>query len=190
MTQAVLLPDLVRIAADRTPGASALSCAGAALDYASLNEAIEAFAGAVVRLGLRRGERVAVFLEKRIEAVVATFGTAAAGAVFVPINPILKPAQVAYILRDCDVRILVTSGERARLAKDAIMDCPELGQLVLVDADPALAWPSHTAISSWSALIDARASGGHRVIDSDVLAILYTSGSTGKPKGVVLSHRN
>ena len=63
-------------------------------------------------LDIARGARVAVYLEKRIETVVASFGAPAHGAVFVPINPLLKAEQVGYILRDCDVRVLVTSAER------------------------------------------------------------------------------
>ncbi len=70
---------------------------------------------AMLALGLGRGERVAVYLEKRLETVIALFGAAAAGGVFVPVNPLLKPEQVAYILRDCNVRVLVTSADRLKL---------------------------------------------------------------------------
>ena len=53
-------------------------------------------------------------MQNNIEHVAALFGAAAAGMVFVPVNPLLKPEQVAYILRDCDVRVLVTSADRLR----------------------------------------------------------------------------
>ena len=79
-------------------------------------------------MGLDRGERVAVYLEKRPETVVALFGAASAGGVFVPVNPLLKAEQVAYILRDCNVRILVTSAERLRLLTEVLSQCHDLGQ--------------------------------------------------------------
>ena len=60
-------------------------------------------------LGLERGERVGIYLDKRLETVVSIFGTSAAGGVFVPVNPVLRPQQVAYILADCGVRVLVTT---------------------------------------------------------------------------------
>ena len=65
-------------------------------------------------LSASRSERVAVYLEKRFEAVIACFGAAAAGCVFVPVNPLLKPKQVAYILAHCNVRVLITSDQRLK----------------------------------------------------------------------------
>src|SRR5690242_800403 len=60
-------------------------------------------------LGLEAGARVAIYLDKRPETVLAMFGASLAGGVFVPINPLLRPRQVAHIMNDCDVKILVTS---------------------------------------------------------------------------------
>jgi acyl-CoA ligase (AMP-forming) (exosortase A-associated) len=72
-------------------------------------------------------------MEKRFETVVALFGAAAAGCVFVPLNPILKPRQVAYILQDCNVRVLVTTGARLAGLVDVLPDCPDLRTVVVVD---------------------------------------------------------
>ena len=99
MLEASLLHELV-FAAERFPQAIALTYASANLPYAGLAEAVERFAHGLANLRLERGERVAIYLEKRFETVVASFGAAAAGAVFVPLNPLLKAEQVAYVLRD------------------------------------------------------------------------------------------
>ena len=188
MKDAVLLHELVAHAADAGPERVALTHDDSSLSYAELAAQVRSLAGGMLRLGLGRGERVAVYLEKRIEAVVASFGAAAAGAVFVPVNPVLKAEQVGYILRDCGVAILVTSPERASLLQATLALCPDLRHVVVTgDAAPA---PGSPARHAWVELLDAPPAPGHRVIDLDVLAILYTSGSTGKPKGVVLSHRN
>ena len=77
-----------------------------------LQAAVQGFASGLLQLGLARGERVGIYLEKRPETVVASFGAPAAGGVFVPLNPLLKPEQVGFILQDCNVRVLVTSPER------------------------------------------------------------------------------
>ena len=58
-------------------------------------------------------------MEKNVENVAAMFGAAAAGGAFVPVNPLLKPEQVAYIMADCNVRVLVTSADRLRLLAPA-----------------------------------------------------------------------
>ena len=184
---AYLLPELISRSAQRFPEHIALTYGKDSLSYAQLQTAVSAFASGIVGLGLQRGERVAIYLEKRFETVIASFGAPAAGAVFVPLNPLLKAEQVAYILRDCNVRLLVTSPERHALLREALADCSDLRQTILVNT-PAGQAPA--TCCAWDDLMQMPACPGHRVIDTDMTAILYTSGSTGKPKGVVLSHRN
>jgi acyl-CoA ligase (AMP-forming) (exosortase A-associated) len=192
MTESTLLHELIALSAQRTPEAIALTYGGTHLTYSELVTEVKQFASGLMGLGVARSERVAVYLEKRFETVVCSFGAPAAGAVFVPVNPILKPEQVGFILRDCNVRVLVTSPERLQALQDVLAMCPDLRQVVLTQVnstatdDALLAKPMMT----WNDLLASPARLGHRVIDTDMVSILYTSGSTGKPKGVVLSHRN
>lgn len=199
MTESTLLHELISFTASRTPQAMALTYGSTHLSYADLSADVSQFASGLMGLGLSRGERVAIYLEKRFETVIASFGAPAAGAVFVPVNPILKPEQVAFILRDCNVRVLVTSPERLVAMKDQLAQCHDLRHVVVTDApaqaapaEPAAAakLPGPLALLQWRDLLVSPPQAGHRVIDTDMVAILYTSGSTGKPKGVVLSHRN
>src|SRR5688572_25740178 len=95
-----LLHHLVMRSASATPQAQALVYQKHSMTYEALALAVERAAAAFVGLDLQRGERVAVYMDKRFETVVAAFGAAAAGGAFVPVNPLLKPDQVAYILRD------------------------------------------------------------------------------------------
>lgn len=186
----ILLHDLSRNAARRNPDREALVYGEQSLTYGALHEAVESFASGLMRLGVARGERVAIFLEKRFETVIASFGAAAAGAVFVPVNPLLKAEQVAYILRDCNVRVLVTSAERLGPLCSELAQCRDLRDVVVCGSVTESDAIGEARTHPWNELLDGPARAGHRVIDNDVLAILYTSGSTGKPKGVVLSHRN
>ena len=191
MPESTLLFELISCAAQRWPDAVALTAGDTGLRYAALHAQVQAVAAGLIGLGLQRGERVAIYLDKRIETVVASFGAPAAGGVFVPLNPLLKPEQVGYVMRDCDVRVLITSPERLHLLLQTLAQCPSLRCVVVTDlAPPAAAMPLGVALVPWPALLDGPPRAGHRVIDTDVTAILYTSGSTGKPKGVVLSHRN
>jgi acyl-CoA ligase (AMP-forming) (exosortase A-associated) len=191
MAESTLLHELLRVAAQRWPAAPALTSGASTLNYAELDAAVSAFAAGLVQRGLPRAARVGIYLEKRVETVVASFGAPAAGAVFVPMNPLLKPEQVGFIARDCGVRVLVTSPERLALLAPVIAGCPALTHIVTTEAvaePPPL--PAGMALVSWADWCTAAPAAGHRVIDGDMVAILYTSGSTGRPKGVVLSHRN
>jgi len=188
-----LIHDFIFAAARRSPAAQALVDGSRRLDYAALAGAVELAAGAFLAAGVRRRERVAVYLDKRIENVAAMFGASLAGAVFVPVNPQLKAAQVAHILADCNVRVLVTSAERLAQMEAALADCPDLRSVFVTGAASAPASPSGFAVHAWEAAQTPPAPDAlaqRRAIDADMAAILYTSGSTGKPKGVVLSHRN
>jgi acyl-CoA ligase (AMP-forming) (exosortase A-associated) len=190
--EAALLHELPLRGAERAPQAVALHDGAATLDYAQLAGRIRRFASALVALGVQRGERVAIYLDKRQETVIASFGAPAAGAVFVPVNPLLKADQVGYILRDCGVRVLVTSPERLQALAPVLAECPALTHVV-VTGSAAATTPqggAGAAVHGWNEVLDAPERAGHRVIDTDMVGILYTSGSTGKPKGVVLSHRN
>lgn len=195
LPESTLLHDLPAVAAARCPDAPALTDGSTTLAYAVLHGKIEGFAAGLMHLGLQRADRVGIWLEKRTETVIASFGAPAAGGVFVPMNPLLKPEQVVYIAQDCNVRVLITSPERLALLAPVLAGvetaCPDLRHVVLTAPAPAgLALPPGIAVHDWAALLDAPAHPGHRVIDTDIAAILYTSGSTGRPKGVVLSHRN
>jgi acyl-CoA ligase (AMP-forming) (exosortase A-associated) len=174
------------------PDLPALTFKQETLNYDALWAQIRRAAAGLGELGVAREERVAVYLDKRIETVVAIFGASAAGAAFVPVNPLLRPAQVGHILRDCDVRLLVTSPERLTLLRDELASCPTIEHVVLVGARVQHAEPAgHYQVHGWERLRGSdRAAPTRKVIDLDIAAILYTSGSTGRPKGVVLSHRN
>jgi acyl-CoA ligase (AMP-forming) (exosortase A-associated) len=190
---AFLLHQLIRDSAQVTPDAPALLFKQDTLSYHTLQESVDRVASGLRALGVQRDERIGVYLPKQFETVTAMFGSMAAGGIFVPINPILKPEQVGHILRDCATKILITSPDRARLLSDILAECPDLTQVVVTGRDePDWAQGHRVPVSSWDQMLEQAQTRrpALRRIDSDMAAILYTSGSTGRPKGVVLSHRN
>src|SRR4051794_26306776 len=128
------LSHLIEDRARSHPDSPALTFKQTTLNYEALCTQVRAVAAGLGELGVAREQRVAVLLDKRIETVAAIFGASAAGAAFVPVNPLLRPAQVGHILRDCDVRLLVTSSERLALLRDELASCPTIEHVVLVGA--------------------------------------------------------
>ena len=190
------LHHLVVRSAAAHPDRPALTDKTATLTYEQLHAEVRRVAGGLVNWGVRREDRVAVYLDKRVETVTSILGASAAQGVFVPINPVFKARQVAYIMADCNVRLLVTSPERLELLRPELEACPDLEAIVLVGGDgeriASARVDAQISVLHWEEFGDADAAPDAEtgVVDTDIAAIFYTSGSTGKPKGVVLSHRN
>ncbi|MGF7147367.1 acyl-CoA ligase (AMP-forming) (exosortase A-associated) [Sphingomonas zeicaulis] len=146
------------------------------LDYAALDALTGHVAAGLRAQGLEPGDRVASWLAKTRLACVLPLAAARAGLIHVPINPLLKHAQVAHILADSGARLLIAGDARATTLGDG--DVPA-GCVLLTETQADDVLPGNP----------------ERLPPSDgdadrLAAILYTSGSTGRPKGVMLSHAN
>ncbi|WNO52804.1 acyl-CoA ligase (AMP-forming), exosortase A system-associated [Stakelama saccharophila] len=151
--------------------AVALADRAGALDFAGLEGAVGRIALALRRTGLAPGDRVASWLPKTRLASLLPLAAARAGLIHVPVNPVLKRAQLAHILAHSGAALLVSQPPRLQSLEAG--DVPDGCRAVAEDA-----------LDADDVMPPSRADTG------DLAAILYTSGSTGRPKGVMLSHAN
>ena len=188
-----LLHELLLRAAKQRPDHPGVVHRGKSRSYAEIAEGVHCLARGLFALGLAPQDRVAVFLDKQFETVEAILGTSMAGLTFVPVNPALRGAQAAYIMQNCNVRVMITTRSRLSALEDFLDDCPDLTRIIVIDENVALTRPNGQTVESYANLM-ARGlnapAGSHPMQASDMVGILYTSGSTGNPKGVVFSHRN
>lgn len=173
MRACFLLHDLLSDATTTNPNGVAIRCAGETLSYRELARRSDALAGNLRGAGVAPGDRVAIYAENGVDAVVAFWATLKANAVVVMIHPQTRQAKLAYLLTDSRARVLITSSP-----SHAASDSPHLARVFVTDS-PA-----------WTVALADGAPPPRATIDVDLAAIIYTSGSTGEPKGVMLSHRN
>jgi len=192
----MLLDAALQANAEHQPARHALVCGSRRVGYAELNDSANALAHAWRSLGLVRQERVCIFLDNSVEAVQGIFATLRAAGVFVVVNPQTKGDKLAFILRDCEVRILLTSARQLGPVAGELLQCESLRHIVLVDAaDGGTNEPLIRAGKSIHRLHELASAHSttpphNPGINLDLASLIYTSGSTGQPKGVALTHLN
>ncbi len=159
------------------------------IDYRGLGRLSDRVRDRLVAMGIRRGDRVGIYLRKSIEGVAAIFGILKAGAAYVPADPGSPPSRVAYCFHNCAVRVVIVAKE---------FESGFVEEIARLGSNPELVVSSNTGggghlFAALDALDEQSAARTAPTVDSapgDLAYILYTSGSTGTPKGVMLSHRN
>src|SRR5271166_6546482 len=189
-----LIHHMLRNSAARHPEKEALVHGVRRLTYREVADRCASLACGLRSAGMQRGDRLGIYLDPSVEQVLSIFSISQAGGVYVPINTVLVPEQVAHIARDCGMKALITTPDKLEMLLPDLHDVSSLQFFVLtsksnaqdttdakVDSKPVhgleemLRLPVEDRWPDWG-------------ISVDLAAILYTSGSTGKPKGVMLSH--
>ena len=183
-----LIHHMLESSASRLPGKEALLDQDNRLTFERAATNVAGLADGLRNAGLRRGDRIGIYLGNSVLQSLSIFGVSKAGGVFVPINSLLFPQQVTHIARDCQMRGLITTREKLTSLSCVLVDVPSL-EFVVVAGDGA-AIKTRQPLYELTELLDSAVSQRWREVSigRDLAAILYTSGSTGKPKGVMLSH--
>ena len=183
-----LLAHIVDRSAERFPEREAFRFDGGRLRYSELAERSNALARTLVERGVKRGDRVGVYMSNRLESPVAIYAVFKAGAAYVPLDCAAPIERTAGIVRDCGIRhLFVDEPGRGRVDKlraaGATLDC-----LIGVDADAELGVPA----IGWEEALGPTGESppAVRVLEADLAYVIFTSGSTGAPKGIMHTHHS
>jgi acyl-CoA synthetase (AMP-forming)/AMP-acid ligase II len=192
MRETTLLQHYLLDAARRLPDKIALVDKTRRLTYREIAQRSSALAHALIRRGVARGDRVVVFCDNTVEAVVSFWAVLLANGVVSMISPQTKADKLTYLLNDSRAVALISDARLAPVFTPAAAASPHLRALIASGNLGAVALQGPT-LSSWDDALaesDGESPPRARAIDVDLASIIYTSGSTGEPKGVMLTHRN
>jgi amino acid adenylation domain-containing protein len=180
--------------AERFPEKLALVCGRERVSYRDIEERANRLAHSLAAEGIQRGDRVGIFLDNSVEAVVSIFAVLKAGGVFFVINPTTKSGKLSYVVNNCRARGLVMPASKLAAMEEMLTATPHLERVWLTGsggrqqqarAKRFVAFESSVGDTKFSQKPPAK-----QCIDIDLAALIYTSGSTGRPKGVMLTHLN
>lgn len=197
MFNPTLVHEYLRYSADRYPDKEALICEDERYSYKKLDQLSDQLAVRLMNLGLKRHDRVVVFLDNSAETVISLFGILKAGAAFVIVHGALKSAKLRYIIQDSGARFLISHVNKKKIVEESLKILSPTCKIIWNGNSSNIPKSLISNSYKWQNLLDISHKQKNsltnkfpRIIDSDLATLIYTSGSTGEAKGVISSHLN
>ena len=159
------------------------------ITWGELRERVDALAGGLAKLGLKRGDTIALMLSNRPEFHLCDLAAMMLGATPFSIYNTYAPAQIAYLVSDADAKVLICEQQYLPQVLEARKELPGLEHVIVVDGEAPEGTLALSDVEGSNPDFDVDAAVA-QIQPTDVLTLIYTSGTTGPPKGVQLLHRN
>ena len=190
-----LLSQILDHSAEKFPEREAFRCDGKSLTYRELLQRANGLAHKLIDLGVKRGDRIGIYLSKSLESAIAIYGIWKAGAAYVPLDPGAPVARTAYAINHCGIRHLITQkSKRMRMAD--LLDAIAVGAHHGAPLQHIIGLPETFVLAhgvdhcDWSDILPRDTPPSVYMMEQDLAYIMYTSGSTGTPKGIMHTHRS
>jgi len=190
----MLLHHFLEQSALRSPDKVALIFQNERFTYGQIDEQANQLAHALINAGLKKGDRVSLFLDNSPETVIALFGVLKAGGVFSTLSATLKTKKLEYILNNSESSFLISHWQKNEIVAQAVTSISSLKAVIMCgeQKNPLFARAAAPCFIGWDTFIHPQPVSPPEMpcIDLDLANIIYTSGSTGNPKGVMMTHLN
>lgn len=186
-----LLGEALEFSYKKHPTKTAAIYGGKEFSYADLKENAENLALHLASIGIKKGDRIAIFMNNSWQCIVSIYGITLAGGVFLVVNPQTKSNKLQYILEDCSAKVIISETFLVQEFSAALKSSKEIIEAILSGAQPANA-NIEFEFKDFEQIIRTRElnSSLPNIIPNDLAALIYTSGSTGFPKGVMMTHQS
>lgn len=177
---------IVEDSAEKFPYREAYKCGDVSISFLELNRRSNQLAHYLVKLGVRSGNRVGIYLPRCLESVVAVYGIMKAGAAFVPLDPMAPTSRTRFLIEDCGIEVLITAKSQTKRFSRIVERGTSLKGVIGLERDLGV------SNISWSVIYESThyESKLSEVHSNDLAYIMYTSGSTGTPKGIMHTHKS
>ena len=178
--------DIIKPHVEQNPAKTAIRFGERRISYGELDAAVSRTAAGLLKMGLKKGDVLSLFLPSIPELIIGYLGTVKAGLTVNVVNAMLREQEVSYILNDCQTRVVLVDAKRLPILEAIRSEVTSLRNIIMANEQQGADYPALGAVQDNGAenFVSPATTG------SDTCHLMYTSGTTGWPKGVMATHLN